>query len=217
MKKYTTAPPAPQALRPEVFLSIAADNNSHELHDLTEITIPAPVQIGEFSNKNSVPDYVKKTISSIDEFPIADPISSLKNFPSLKDTVQHASFWNRLVAEITDILLVLLMITIPLLILFVKWPQGKKTVKIEIANLEYAHPSFFRKFWRSILKLTLYVIFIGSIAGYMDMKPERTGEFLLLAFMLSIPMVSFFLYFFTPRKQFLHDLLSGTLVIKSTC
>lgn len=131
--------------------------------------------------------------------------------------MNYAGFWRRFVASIVDSIL---LTTIYNLLTWLVWPESWKGNQIFL----FATTMIFTWLYYSILESstkqgTLGKVVLGlKVVDYNNQRisfTRATGRYFSKFISAAILMIGFIMVAFTAKKQGLHDMIAGTLVIKT--
>lgn len=114
-------------------------------------------------------------------------------------TYEFASFWERFGARLLDTLIIIIpanLIPIPFVIPWLYWALQHNSAKQATVG-------------QSALNIKLL-----SLDGTKVSLGQATGRFFANLLNVFTLLVGFFMYFFTEKKQCLHDLICGTIVVR---
>jgi uncharacterized RDD family membrane protein YckC len=131
--------------------------------------------------------------------------------------MNYAGFWRRFVASIVDSIL---LTTIYNLLTWLVWPDSWKANSLFL----FATTTIFTWLYYSLLESSVKQGTLGKVVlglKVIDYKNQRisfaraTGRYFSKFISAAILMIGFIMVAFTAKKQGLHDMIAGTLVIKT--
>ena len=131
--------------------------------------------------------------------------------------MNYAGFWRRFVASIVDSILLTIIYN---LLTWLVWPDSWKTNSLFI----FVTTTIFTWLYYSLLESsdkqgTLGKVVLGlKVVDYNNQRisfARATGRYFSKFISAAILMIGFIMVAFTPKKQGLHDMIAGTLVIKT--